>query len=70
MKYQSKTYSLSDEVVEAIDAARAEGLTPNRFLRRLLRLDEVAVDDSFRGIPRQSAPLSRELVVELDEGDS
>ena len=38
MGYQSKTYSLSDEVVEAINAARAEGETPNRFLTRMLLL--------------------------------
>lgn len=36
MAYQSKTYSLSDEVVEAIEAARAQGETPNQLLRRLL----------------------------------
>jgi hypothetical protein len=39
MGYQSKTYSLSDEVVEAIDAARAGGLTPNQFLRRALGIE-------------------------------
>lgn len=38
MAYQSKTYSLSDEVITAIDAARAKGESPNKFLRRLLGL--------------------------------
>lgn len=40
MPYQSKTYSLSDEVIAAIEAARAQGLSPNRFLRQLMRLDQ------------------------------
>lgn len=39
MGFQSKTYSLSDEVVAAIEAARAEGLTPNKYLRYLIGLD-------------------------------
>lgn len=36
MGYQSKTYSLSDEVVAAIDEAKAKGETPNQLLRRVL----------------------------------
>lgn len=36
MGFQSKTYSLSDEVVAAIEAARAAGETPNQLLTRLL----------------------------------
>lgn len=36
MGYQSKTYSLSDEVVEAIEAAKAKGITPNQLLRSAL----------------------------------
>lgn len=36
MGYQSKTYSLSDEVVEQIDAAREKGITPNQFLKALI----------------------------------
>lgn len=36
MGFQSKTYSLSDEVVAAIEAARARGETPNQLLRRVL----------------------------------
>lgn len=39
MGYQSKTYSLSDEVVAAIEAARAQGLSPNKYLRQLLGID-------------------------------
>jgi hypothetical protein len=39
MGYQSKTYSLSDEVIEAIEAAKTGGLTPNQFLRRLIGID-------------------------------
>lgn len=38
MSYQSKTYSLSDEVVAAIEAARNRGLTPNKYLRGLVLL--------------------------------
>lgn len=41
MAYQSKTYSLSDEVVAAIDAARASGISPNRYLRHLLGIDPI-----------------------------
>lgn len=44
MPYQSKTYSLSDEVIAAIEAARAKGLSPNKFLRQVLRLDEASVE--------------------------
>lgn len=40
MGYQSKTYSLSDEVVEAIESAKAGGTSPNRFLRQLMGLDQ------------------------------
>jgi hypothetical protein len=40
MGYQSKTYSLSDQVVEAIEAAKAGGLSPNQFLRRVIGIDE------------------------------
>lgn len=36
MAYQSKTYSLSDEVVAAIELARQGGLSPNQLLRRAL----------------------------------
>lgn len=39
MAYQSKTYSLSDEVVAAIEMARRDGLSPNKFLRQLVGLD-------------------------------
>ena len=42
MGYRSKTYSLSDEVVEAIEAARSRGLTPNKFLRQLLGIGDSA----------------------------
>lgn len=36
MGYQSKTYSLSDEVVQAIEAKRAEGVTPDQYLWSLI----------------------------------
>lgn len=39
MSYQSKTYSLSDEVIAIIDDAKAKGESPNKFLRRVLGLD-------------------------------
>lgn len=45
MPYQSKTYSLSDEVVAAIDAAREQGETPNKFLRRVLGLDRPQITE-------------------------
>lgn len=40
MPYQSKTYSLSNEVIAAIEAARERGLTPNKYLLQLIRLDD------------------------------
>lgn len=36
MGYQSKTYSLSDEVVEAIEGKKAAGTSPDRFLWSLI----------------------------------
>jgi hypothetical protein len=36
MPYQSKTYSLSDEVVTAIEAKRAEGVSPDQYLWSLI----------------------------------
>lgn len=70
MGYQSKTYSLSDEVVEAIEAARARGETPNQLLRRvLLRISEEPRSmSSAQREPHTTyvTPRERELVVELD----
>lgn len=40
MGYQSKTYSLSDEVVKAIDSARERGMTPNKYLLHLLAFEQ------------------------------
>ena len=40
MGYQSKTYSLSDEVVDAIESAKAGGTSPNKFLRQLMGLED------------------------------
>jgi hypothetical protein len=40
MPYQSKTYSLSDEVIAAIEAARKRGLTPNKYLCGLIALSK------------------------------
>lgn len=42
MAYQSKTWSLSDEVVEAVEAARLRGETPNQFFKRLIKEWEYA----------------------------
>jgi hypothetical protein len=53
--YQSKTYSLSDEVVEAIDVARAGGLTPNQFLRRVIGIDASDEDGSAAKVEGDSA---------------
>jgi len=38
MGYQSKTYSLHDDVVAAIELAKAGGETPSRYLARLIAL--------------------------------
>lgn len=39
MEYHSKTYRLDEEVVGAIERAKAGGTTPNRFLRELMGLN-------------------------------
>lgn len=53
MGYQSKTYSLSDEVVAVIEGARAAGLTPNQFLRRTFGIEEGAAVPEVSSDPRQ-----------------
>lgn len=50
MGYQSKTYSLSDEVVEAIEAAKAKGVTPNQLLRSALLVAREADVGSVRSM--------------------
>lgn len=40
MGYQSKTYSLSDEVIAAIERAKKAGETPNRYLLRLIKAEK------------------------------
>lgn len=64
MAYQSKTYSLSDGVVAAIEAARANGETPNRFLRRVLGLDshnkEKRHHTDFCNLPRNHSGVCRQ----------
>lgn len=47
MAYQSKTYSLSDEVITAIEAARKRGLSPNKYLRGLLALEKATDSGEF-----------------------
>lgn len=39
MAYQSKTWSLSDEVVAAVEDARSRGDSPNQFLRKVLGIN-------------------------------
>lgn len=67
MGYQSKTYSLSDEVVAAIEEARAHGETPNQFLKRML----VHTSKEPRPLPSAErephTTYTSELVVELDK---
>lgn len=74
MGYQSKTYSLSDEVIAAIEAARARGETPSRFLTRMLlteRADVTVVSKSVaKRLDAQKKPSKRERVAqELAESD-
>lgn len=58
MPYQSKTYSLSDEVVAAIEAAREQGETPNQFLRRLLKLPKRVLHIRLNLKPGEKLPIS------------
>lgn len=58
MPYQSKTYSLSEEVIAAIEAARKRGLTPNKYLRQLIQLE-----DNNHRFP----PLNINDAVEIDQ---
>lgn len=76
MGYQSKTWSLSDEVVAEIErrvqemtAATGSG-SPNRVLRQLL-LPPREPGNWYNTLPSdQPAPPARELLVELDgEGE-
>lgn len=39
MEYLSKTYRLDEQVVDAIQRAKAGGTSPNQFLRMLMGLD-------------------------------
>lgn len=69
MGYQSKTYSLSDEVVAAIETARRErGETPNQLLRRVLLGPGAVV---LKGTPRitdeTTDPEPNHLRYEADE---
>lgn len=66
MPYQSKTYSLSDEVVAAIDRARASGETPNRYLQRLIRMEQTALATWSNG-GDQRQPETKELTYEREE---
>ena len=60
MGYQSKTYSLSDEVIEAIEAARAEGVTPNQLLLDLLvkgqPVGRLATEEELGKVERNVTP--------------
>ena len=60
MGYQSKTYSLSDEVVDAIERAKAGGTSPNKFLRSLIGLDDEVAGNgaSNEGAKSAMAPVS------------
>lgn len=68
MGYQSKTWSLSDEVVAAVEKARDErGESPNRYLMRLIAIERTL---QIVGSNTADNPPARELLVELDgEGD-
>lgn len=65
MGFQSKTYSLSDEVVAAIEDARAKGLTPNRYLRSLIALSAATEAGEFTTLPSVLSRLERRGTKEL-----
>lgn len=41
MPYQSKTYSLSDEVIAVIEQFKAQGVSPNRLLTRIFDIGKI-----------------------------
>lgn len=41
MAYQSKTYSLSDEVVAVFERFKTEGVTPNQLLMRIFGIGKI-----------------------------
>lgn len=72
MGYQSKTWSLSDEVVAEIErrvqamVATTGSGSPNRVLRQLLLTPREPGDWYNKLPPDQPPPPARELLVELD----
>lgn len=67
MAYQSKTYSLSDEVVAAIENARERGLTPNKYLRALIALETATNNGEFTTLDTMVARLDT-IGSELSQG--
>lgn len=75
MGYQSKTWSLSDEVVAAVDDAKTRGESPNQFFLRLIREAQFqrreAVARTWEDNDDEcKLPPARELLVELGGDDN
>ena len=72
MGYQSKTWSLSDEVVQAVEEARRHGLSPNQYFRQLIGLDPATTEAIQARVAAKNAVNvlpAKELLIELDEAE-
>jgi hypothetical protein len=69
MGYQSKTYSLSDEVVERLESEKALGRSPNQFLLTLIALYDAHGDSGCYVVqpPKNPDPLRRAAFKELPD---
>ncbi len=73
MNYLSKTYRLDEEVVGAIEQAKAGGTSPNRFLRELMGLSgNGAARETEAPVPvaveqKRSVPTLRDIRERLGE---
>lgn len=47
MGFQSKTYSLSDEVVAVFERLKAEGVTPNQLLTRIFGIGKINLNSGL-----------------------
>lgn len=77
MGYQSKTWSLSDEVVAVFEQFKAQGVSPNQLLLRIFDIGKinpnggVGDDSDIEEMRRRHAamtPISRGLVDDLASG--
>ena len=77
MGYQSKTWSLSDEVVAVFEEFKAKGVSPNQLLTRIFAIgkinpnggDDSDIEEMRRRHQAAMDTPAKELLVELDEAE-